>query len=64
MRTEEHARRQHDTTFGGLRERNRILNVGQSRPDEHAIRRFDEQFNPHTLESSRDIDARFAQPLL
>ena len=41
-----------------------ILDMGESRPDEHAIRRLHEQLHPDALEGALDIETRLAEPLV
>ena len=61
MRTEDRARREHDAIAPrGFREGQRILNMGEARPDEHAVARLREQFQSDLLEGAYDIEPRLA----
>src|SRR6266404_1435411 len=65
MRTEDRARREHDAVaMRGFRQRQRIVDMREPRPDEHAAVRFREQFQSDLLEGAHDIAPRLAQPLV
>ena len=65
MRPEHGAGRQHDAVArGGLRQRQRVLDMGEPRPDEHPGAGLGEDFESDLLESAHHIDARGVEPLV
>src|SRR5579862_3447858 len=65
MRTKDRARRKHyAVTLRGFRQRKRIVDMRETRPDEHAIRGLDKKFEADALEDPQNIAAGVSQPLV
>src|SRR5262245_9658870 len=65
VRSEDGTRRQHDAVaLRRFRQRERVIDLREPRPDEHAVGGFYEQLQPHAFESAHDIEARLPQPLV
>jgi hypothetical protein len=61
MWAEDGARCEHDAVAPQrFRECQRVINMRESRPDEHAVRRFHENFQSNAFKSAHDIEARLA----
>ena len=61
MRTEHRARREHDAVaLRRLRQGQRVVNMREARPNEHAVCRLREQFKSDAFEGAFDIDVRLA----
>src|ERR1700733_156516 len=64
MRSKDGARREHDAfALSGFRERERVRDVGQPRPNEHSVGRLCKHFESDSLESPHDIDPRLPETL-
>lgn len=65
MRTKDCARREHDAVaLRRFRQYERVLDMRESRPDEHAVRGLHERFQSDAFESAHDIEARLTKPLV
>src|SRR5262249_60580801 len=62
MRTEDGAGREHDAVaLRSFRECQRVLDIREARPNEHAVRRLHEQLQPHAFEHAHDIEPRLTE---